>query len=183
MHKIIVALFLLVAACSQMPQRDQMALHESGVGLTDSLQGARYSNIYFSGQPSDRDWGELKKQGFAHVVNLRQSSEYDEKSEKQSLEKYGIEYTHLPMDPAVDLNPEQVGLVTKAVMAHRSKGKTLIHCGSGNRAGYWSGAHFFLDHKYSKEESVAMAEKMGMTSPQLKKKLEGFIDKTPSQKK
>ena len=56
--------------------------------------------------------------------------------------------------------------MTTAVKKHRKKGKVLIHCASGNRVGVWLGGHFHKDHGFSKEESLALAKKLGLTQEQ-----------------
>ena len=181
--KYLVLFFWIVAGCAQTSVSKNDSLHESNVVISGDLKGSRYSDIYFSGQPSNEDWKKLKDQGFTHVINMRQEKEHDESAEQKMLEDLGITYTHVPMDASQDLRASQVELVTSAVKAHRKKGKTLIHCGSGNRVGYWAGAHFYLDHGYSKEDSLDMAQKMGMTSPRLMTKLKTFMDSEKREEK
>ena len=156
---------------------------EESTRIGDSLRASRYSNLYFSGQPSHKDWASLKKQGFTHIINFRKASEIDEAKEKKEVEDLGMIYSHMPMDSSLPLTKSKVESVTKAVLKYRKKGKTLIHCGSGNRVAYWVGAHFYLDHKYSGPDAVAMAEKMGLTSSGLKRKLKKFISDNKNSKR
>ncbi len=169
-------LLFVFVACAQTSKTPDANLYDSNKALTENLKASRYSNIYFSGQPKSEDWKTLKEQGFTHVINLRQSKEYDEKAEAKQLKELGIIYSHMPMDAKQPLSVAQVKGTTDAVVAHRKKGKTLVHCGSGNRAAYWAGAHFYLDHDYPKDEAIKMAKKLGLTSDKLATKLDQFIE-------
>jgi len=166
---------LLFVACAQTPKTSKTALYEQGVTVGEGVEANRYANIYFSGQPSSKDWAHLKSQGFTHIINIREAKEIDGKMEKETIQSQGMIYSHIPMNAKKPLTKGYVQSVTKAVMTHRKKGKTLIHCGSGNRVAYWVGAHFYLDHNYSAKDSIDMAKKMGLTSSGLETKLEKFI--------
>lgn len=169
---------LLIQACASPSQNTDAILSESNIPITKTLRAGRYSNIYFSGQPQKSEWQHLKDEGFTHIINFRESSEYDEASERKKVEALGMHYTQLPMSPQSKLTKQKIAAVTRSVMNHRDKGKTLIHCGSGNRVAYWAGAHFYLDHKYSKEKSLKLAKEMGLTSEKFQQKLLEFIEKT-----
>ncbi len=179
MKFLILVFFLSIGCATQSTQREK-TLHESDIVLTDDLRAHRYSNIYFAAQPQKDNWSKLKSQGFTHVINLRDSDEYDEKTERQTLANLDVDYTQIPMSAQQPLTKAKVKAVTQAVKAHRAKGKTLVHCSSGNRAALWAGAHFYLDHQYSKEKSIDLAKKMGMTHPKLEEKLSSFIDANPT---
>ena len=68
----------------------------------------------------------------------------------------------------------------KRVGKHRSKGKTLIHCGSGNRVAAWAAIHFFRDHGYSQESSLALAKKIGLEDADLMEKVTKYTTKGDS---
>ncbi len=180
--KLLLVLVFFLSGCAFNGSKDEKTLHESNIVLTDDLRASRYSNIYFSGQPQKNSWSELKSQGFTHVINLRGDDEYDEKSERQALAKLGVEYTQIPIKAQQPLTKAKVKAVTQAVKAHRAKGQTLVHCSSGNRAALWAGAHFYLDHAYSKAQSIQLAKDMGMTHPKLREKLASFIEANPRAK-
>ncbi len=151
---------------------------EDGAEVTigESLAAKRFSNIYFSGQPSSADYSKLKSDGFALVVNLRDPSEYDESREKDQWAQAGVRYVNVPFAVSAKLNDEFIEKVTKEVMKDRKAGNILIHCSSGNRAGIWAGGHFYKDHGYSKEKSIEISQKLGITSPGALNKLKAYLE-------
>ena len=165
---------LFALACAQTPNQKQ-SLTEQNITIGQNLKANRYSNIYFSSQPSTEDIKTLKEQGFTHIVNLRPSSEYDEASERKTTKEVEMIYSQVPFKKSNSLTDPFISKVTKAVVKHRKKGKTLVHCGSGNRAALWVGGHFHKDHKYDKEASIEMAQKMGMTSEKMLEKLKVYL--------
>lgn len=181
MNRLFYLFVFLVAACSHNSQPQGSSADK--VELTSNLKGTRYSNIYFAGQPSDEDWKALKEQGFVHVVNLRSKSEIDEPAEKKMVEEAGLTYINLPVEVKKGLDKEIVQTVGKTVKSNAEEGKVLVHCGSGNRAAYWAGAHFYLDHGFAKEKAMGLAYELGMKSELLHKKLSDFIDSHPQEKK
>lgn len=149
------------------------------VQLTDNLSGSHFKDIYFSKQPALNDFEALKKQGFTHVINLRDPSEHDEQAEQDKLKTLGIQYTNIPFKSADELSDAYIASVTQAVMAHRKEGKTLVHCSSGNRVAVWVGGHFYKDHHFSKEASVQTAEAAGLTKAPAKAKLQAYLADKP----
>ena len=149
------------------------------VQLTDDLSGSHFKDIYFSMQPAMNDFDALKKQGFTHVINLRDPSEHDEQAEQDKLKTLGIHYTNIPFKSTAELSDAYIASVTQAVMAHRKEGKTLVHCSSGNRVAVWVGGHFYKDHQFSKEASVQTAETAGLTKAPAKAKLQAYLADKP----
>ena len=139
------------------------------------LGAFHFKDIYFSSQPSSEDIAKLKAQGFVHVINFRGTSEHDVAAEKQRVESLGMIYSHIPF-PNGPLNKEFIDEVTASVVKYRKEGKTLIHCSSGNRVAVWVGGHFYLDHKYSKENAFIMAKEMGLDNPDSAAKLQHFLE-------
>lgn len=172
-YSIFLCLFLV--ACASGPTKSSNQKVEENISIGVNLNAHRYADIYFSGQPSLLDIRNLKKQGFTHIINFRESSEYDEKSERRLAKSLGMNYTQVPFNGKKPLTDSYIDSVTKAVKAHRSEGKTLVHCGSGNRVGVWVGGHFYKDHKYSKKQSVIMAKKMGMKHEKPLLKLQDYL--------
>lgn len=170
-------LFLTFAACaytgSKMPTRAMQV--QKSVSIGENLMANQYSDIYFSSQPSDKDWEKLKSQGFTHVINLRTSDEYDEKNEKNRVESLKINYTQVPIKRGEKLTQSTVDSVTQSVMTHRKKGKTLIHCATGQRSAFWAGAHFYQDHNQSAEEALQTARDLGLSHPKLTENLKSYF--------
>ncbi len=170
---------LILVSCGHNSANKDKSLMEENLPLTSTLRASRYSNIYFSGQPQLSEWDEIKEQGFTHIINLRQSTEYDEMAERKKVEAQGMIYTQFPMNPQEKLMPQQVELISHAVEVHQDKGKTLVHCGSGARAAYWAGADFYLNKNYSKEKAMDLAQKMGLRNQSLQAKLQTFFSENP----
>lgn len=154
---------------------------DQNLTIGKTLNAHRYSDIYFSAQPSDADFALIKSQGFKTIVNLRmaQENEYTEVSEKALVESLGLNYEHIPADPHKPLTDEFIDKVSSAVKKHRGSGKILIHCSSGNRVGMWLGGHFHKDHKLSKEKSLNLAKKLGLTNDPVISKVKDYLKKQP----
>lgn len=180
---LIVAVFALFS-CVHDPETEHTEEHshikqtdalENSVQIGDNLDTFHYKDIYFSKQPSVADFAKLKEQGFAHIINFRETSEHDVAAEKKQVESLGMVYTHLPF-PKEKLSKEFIDKVTGNVVKHRKEGKTLIHCSTGNRVALWVGGHFYRDHNYSKEKSLTTAKENGLNNPEAISKLEKFLD-------
>jgi len=170
-------LVLFLSACSHTgTYKHSGSIHvEKSVAIGENLRANRYSDIYFAPQPSEKDWEKLKAQGFTHVINLRSDEEYDEQKEKSKMESLKLNYTQVPIRANEELTKSTVDLVTQSVMAHRKKGKTLIHCLTGQRAAFWAGAHFYQDHNQSADEALQTAHDLGLNNPHLVKTLKNFF--------
>lgn len=177
----VVALFSIACVQQKDGHSAKAAPHDAvkKVQLTDNLEGSHYKDIYFSRQPDMNDFESLKKQGFTHVINLRQPSEYDEAAERAKLQALGIEYDNIPFGPEDELTNEYIQKVTQAVMKDRHKGKTLVHCSSGNRVSLWVGGHFYKDHHFTKAQAVETAKDAGMTKAPVEAKLEAYLATQP----
>jgi protein tyrosine phosphatase (PTP) superfamily phosphohydrolase (DUF442 family) len=172
MKKILaLTILLFLASCISSPTIEKISTTTIG----QSLEAKKYSNIYFSAQPSDQDLNQLKADGFALVINLRAPSEHDVTREKKLVESLKMKYANIPFNMDKPLDDDYISKVVKVVAANRTDGKILIHCSSGNRVGVWAGAHFFKDHKYSKAKSVKVAETIGVNNPKAMQKLESYL--------
>lgn len=151
---------------------------EQNLTIGDSLKAQRFKDLYFSPQPSDKDFKKLKDQGFAAIVNLRlpKEGEYSVESDKKMAESLGLKYVHVPMDSKMDLTDESISEITSAVVKSRGNGKVLVHCSSGNRVGMWLGGHFYKDHGFSKSQSLEIAEKLGLTKKTAISKVEKYLN-------
>lgn len=153
-------LILTLASCAHTPSKI-----DSQVTIGDSLNAGRYVDLYFSGQPTLDDIRELKKQGFASIINLRPASEFDAKAESKLAKELNLHYINVPFNSGDDLNDVLINKITKSVVSVRPQGKVLVHCKSGNRVGVWLAGHFYKDHKYSKKEALSTAKVLGLSSP------------------
>ena len=130
-------------------------------GLNMRNQAHPTDTLMTGGQPSLADLAVLKERGFTTIVNLRGLSEnlgYDEAAELKSL---GMNYVQIPMSSADDLTKENVLKLDDALK--NSKGKTVVHCASGNRVGALLALREFQINGKSAEEAMAFGKAAGMT--------------------
>lgn len=174
----IVSILLIVfgLSCSH-HQDEENTPNESNVGITKSLRGHRWGNIYFSAQPKIDDVNSLHQYGFKTVINLRNKNEpnHHEDFESLTLRKNGINYYNVPFANNGPLTDRYIDAVTSKVMQHRHNGKILIHCSSGNRVAIWLGGHFQKDHKFTKEKSLKLARQLGLNKAGAEKKLLEYL--------
>jgi uncharacterized protein (TIGR01244 family) len=171
-------LFLMVG-CAQLDIAKHTKKMEFNQSIGKNLVAHKYGDVYFSGQPTNDDIKALRKEGFKHIINLRKQNEedYSASSEASMVRKNEIEYSHTPMDLRQPLTDTYIKSVTEKVRAFQNKGKTLVHCSSGQRAALWAGGHFYKDHGYSKDQVERMTKKMGLEKPALKEKLTEYTTK------
>jgi len=111
---------------------------------------------------------EVKKQGYASVLNLRMTSETgaDVDAAAAAAKALGLVYIHLPMNSA---SPD-AGVVDgflKAVTDTRHQ-PVFIHCASANRAAaLWMVKRMVVD-KWDAEKAGTEAAALGLTNPALK---------------
>jgi uncharacterized protein (TIGR01244 family) len=111
---------------------------------------------------------EIKKMGFASIINLRQASEpgADIDAEAAAAEVAGIRFYHIPFNGQA---PE-AAVADKFLDAITTKGSepAFIHCAGGNRAAaMWLVKRLAVDH-WDTDRATAEATALGLTSPALK---------------
>jgi uncharacterized protein (TIGR01244 family) len=118
------------------------------------------------GQPEDGAFGELGRQGFHSVVNLRTSAEGAPiDRERRLVEAAGMRYLGVPVDGA-DPTAESVADFLE-IVRDASNYPMLIHCSTGNRVGaYWM-IHRVLDDGWSEDAAETEARAIGLHSDRL----------------
>lgn len=111
---------------------------------------------------------EIKKMGFASIINLRQASEpgADIDAEAAAAKAAGIRFYHIPFNGQA---PE-VAVADRFLEAITTKGSepAFIHCAGGNRAAaMWLVKRLAVDH-WDADRATAEATALGLTSPALK---------------
>jgi uncharacterized protein (TIGR01244 family) len=118
---------------------------------------------------------ELKKMGFASVINLRLANEpgADVDAEAAAAKAAGVNFIHIPLstqspDPAV------VDTFLKAVTTPANE-PAFIHCASGNRAAaMWFVKRVLVDG-WSQEKAGEEAAALGLTNPALKQFVVDYV--------
>ena len=111
---------------------------------------------------------EVKRMGYASVVNLRQASEAgaDIDAAAAAAKAAGLNFVHLPFNAAAP-DPMLVDNFLKAVTDPRNQ-PAFIHCASANRAAaLWMIKRVELD-KWDVDRASAEATALGLSSPALK---------------
>ena len=111
---------------------------------------------------------EIKKMGFASIINLREASERDAnvEAEAAAATSAGIRYFHVPFNGA---SPDPA-VADRFLAAITSPGAepAFIHCGRGNRAAaMWMIKRIAIDH-WTADRAAEEATALGLTSPELK---------------
>lgn len=161
-------LFLLLTALLQAPEKQTLpgAVNVTRVDATVTCGGATTTEAF----------PEIKKLGFASVINLRRASEpgVDVDAARAAAAKGGLKYVHVPVDPAKP-SSEAVDTFLKAVTDPANQ-PMYIHCGSANRvAALWMIKRVVVDNwevPRASEEATAI----GLTSPALKKFALDYIE-------
>jgi len=111
---------------------------------------------------------EVKRMGYASVINLRQASEpgADIEASAAAAKAAGLNYIHIPFNTA---SPDSMVVDTfiKAV-TDKANQPAFIHCASANRAAaLWMVKRIAVD-KWDVERASTEAAALGLTNPALK---------------
>jgi uncharacterized protein (TIGR01244 family) len=111
---------------------------------------------------------EIRKMGFASVINLREASEpgVDIPAQEAAAKAAGLQYYHVPFNGAKP-DPKVADQFLK-VITSKDAAPAFIHCGSANRAAaMWMIKRLAVD-RWEVDRAAAEAEALGLTNPTLK---------------
>jgi uncharacterized protein (TIGR01244 family) len=111
---------------------------------------------------------DLKRLGYASIINLRQASEAgaNVEAEEAAAKSAGITYVHLPFNAAAP-DPALVDRFLQAVTAPANQ-PAFVHCASANRAAaLWLVKRIDVDG-WDVDRATTEATALGLTSPALK---------------
>jgi uncharacterized protein (TIGR01244 family) len=138
------------------------------------------STIACGGATTPEGVAELKKLGYASIINLREATETgaEVEAEATAAKEAGVRYVHLPMNGAKP-DPAVADSFLKAVVEPANQ-PVFVHCGSGNRAAaLWLIKRLVVDG-WDVERATMEATALGLKSEPLKK---FAIDYAASRKK
>jgi uncharacterized protein (TIGR01244 family) len=138
------------------------------------------STIACGGATTPEGVAELKKLGYASIINLREATETgaEVEAEGAAAKEAGVRYVHLPMNGAKP-DPAVADSFLKAVVEPANQ-PVFVHCGSGNRAAaLWLIKRLVVDG-WDVERATTEATALGLKSEPLKK---FAIDYAASRKK
>lgn len=112
--------------------------------------------------------GEVKKLGYASIINLRQANEAgaNVEAEADAAKAAGLRYVHVPISGASP-DPAAVDEFLRVVVEPDNQ-PALIHCASGNRAAaLWLIKRLVVDG-WEEDRALKEAADLGLTSAPLK---------------
>ena len=163
--RLLVVTACLAGVCTVAPYA-QSVTKASVPGVTNFARVE--TTIACAGATTPAAVAELKKMGFASVVNLREASEpgADIDAEAAAAKAAGINFIHLPFNAARP-DPALVDNFLKSV-TDRKNDPAFIHCASGNRAAaMWMIKRMQID-KWDADRAGTEAALLGLTNPALK---------------
>jgi uncharacterized protein (TIGR01244 family) len=157
---------LAAASIAVAPARAQQVTRETLDGVTNFNR--LETTVACAGAIKVQVIPELKKMGFASVINLRQASEpgADLEAEEAAAKAAGIRYYSIPFNGA---SPDPA-VAERFLDAITTKGSepAFIHCAGGGRAAtMWFIKRLAVDH-WDVDRAAKEATALGMTSPALK---------------
>lgn len=97
------------------------------------------SDVFISGQPTERGLRDLHTQGVTTVVNLRTPEEMTKRvpfDEAALVKELGMEYVYLPMRGNAEFPYSPAAVKSFATAMSSAKGKVLLHCTIAWRASH-----------------------------------------------
>jgi uncharacterized protein (TIGR01244 family) len=126
------------------------------------------STVACAGATTPAALAEVKRMGYASVINLRQASEpgADIEASTVAAKAAGLNYIHIPFNTASP-DPAVVDRFLEAVQ-DKANQPAFIHCGGANRAAaLWMVKRIAVD-KWDVERASAEAAALGLTNPTLR---------------
>src|SRR5271166_6190296 len=164
--RLLIAAALISSVWLAAPARAQEVTSEKVDGITNLHR--LETTVACSGAIKATAVPEIKKFGFASIINLREASEdganleaEEEAAKAADIRYYSIPFSSTAPDPAA---------VDKFVLAITAKGSdpAFIHCAGGGRAAtMWFIKRMVVDH-WDVARAAKEATALGMTSPTLK---------------
>ena len=127
-------------------------------GLMNACRFER--GIITAGQPTAAQLEAAQAQGVKTIINLRPEGEMSDFDEAALVNKTGMNYVHIPVAGADDINDKNARLLDEALVPGALP--ALVHCGSANRVGALIAYRArFIQHK-SDHESMGLGISAGL---------------------
>ena len=119
-------------------------------------------NLLIAGQPSEESFAKFSEMGIKKVFNLRSINEVDFSFEVDACQKFGFEYTQIPIVSDGELIPQACEELSSLVNADEV---ILIHCGSANRVAAWLMTYLSTRRNIKFDDAVDIATNSGLSNP------------------
>jgi len=163
----LIAMSLLSSAClATLPARAQEVTKENVDGVTNFHR--LETTVACAGAIKSDAVPEIKKFGFASIINLREASEDGANLEQEAAAAKAVDmrYYSIPFNSTMP----DTAAADKFLDAITTKGSdpAFIHCAGGGRAAtMWFIKRLVIDH-WDVDRAAKEATDLGMTSPKLK---------------
>jgi protein tyrosine phosphatase (PTP) superfamily phosphohydrolase (DUF442 family) len=166
----VLLLLTISAQAAEGPQRDRARLDQIERYLKADVPRVLCLDNDFStsGQPAEQAYAKAAASGFRSVLSLRTGNEgVDLVRERAVVEKSKMRYLNIPVISSAP-RPEQADEFIR-LLKDKSNHPMLINCASANRVGAFMMIYRVLEQDWSEATALAEAEKIGMSSANLKK--------------
>ena len=162
----LVTCLLLVLAIASFASAQGKVTKDTVAGITNYAHIE--TTVACAGAITPASVAEIKKMGYASIINLREASEQgaDIDAEAAAAQKAGIRFVHVPFNG----NKPTTEAVDQFLKAIKTSGTepAFIHCAGGNRAAsMWFIKRALVD-KWDIDKAMAEATDLGFASPTLK---------------
>ena len=130
-------------------------------------------NTVFAGQFQQDDIATLKEAGITQVISLRKDAELDW-NEAEAVTAAGLKHASIAFQAPGELTDEMFQQLRD--LLGKEEGKTMMHCGGGNRVGAVWIAHRVLDDGVELEAAIVEAKTIGLKSEPLKERAIEYIE-------
>src|SRR5712691_4995409 len=164
MRRALIAPVLTLATTLAGAQTSVQKASGPGVVIVSKVE----TTVACAGATTPAALAEVKKMGYASVINLRTAGEAGAEldAEAAAAKAAGINYIHLPFNAQAP-DPALVDNFLKAI-TDKANQPAFIHCASANRAAtLWMVKRIAVD-KWSVDQASEEAAALGLTNPALK---------------
>ena len=162
----LVAVLFLAAVFTGRQTAAQQVTKQAVPGVTNFAR--LETTIACGGATTPEAVPELKKMGFASIVNMRLADEAgaNVEGEAAAAKAAGINFIHIPFNSATP-DPAVADHFLQVITASENN-PAYIHCASGNRvSAMWMIKRMVIDH-WDTDKAYTEANALGLTNPALK---------------
>lgn len=141
---------------------DSTAGAESAEGLGLLNERRSLGGLITGGQPTPEVLEAAAAAGVTTVISLRQESEPGYFEEQEQVRALGMRFVSIPIDGAAAITEENAAQLHRALEG-LDVGSTVLHCGSGNRAGALLALRQFYFAGATRDEALEAGRAAGMT--------------------